>query len=288
LGSAQRISIASFFGIAAESLFATIFPGDCRFCNSPLVRFSRIPVCDTCLQSIQALDDPVCYLCGLRLLRVQGDEGRCPMCSRLESPFSGAVAYGSYEGGLRDLIHLLKYERVRPAAGVLGRMLAEVVMPLVSRSDMKQTLVVPVPLHQGKQRQRGFNQAELIAGAMLKNLPAWPLKLHASGLQRRRATDSQTGLSRAQRRENLGGAFVAPFPSEIAGRDVLLVDDVYTTGTTVSECARVLRRAGAKQVWVATVARVLKGEAGFASPPNPQSAAQNASQSVRLARAALA
>jgi ComF family protein len=210
------------------------------------------------------------------------------MCSRLEPPFSRAVAYGSYEGGLRDLIHLLKYERVRPAAGVLGRMLAEVVIPLVSRSEAEQTLVVPVPLHQAKQRQRGFNQAELIARAMLKNVAAWPLKLCASGLQRHRATDSQTGLSRSQRRENLGGAFVAPFPSEIAGRDILLVDDVYTTGTTVSECARVLRRAGATGVWVATVARVLKGEAGFASPPNAEGAAQSASQAPRLARAAQA
>jgi ComF family protein len=210
------------------------------------------------------------------------------MCSRLEPPFSRAVAYGSYEGGLRDLIHLLKYERVRPAAGVLGRMLAEVVMPLVSRSEAEQTLVVPVPLHPARQRQRGFNQAELIARAMLKIIAAWPLKLCASGLQRRRATDSQTGLSRSQRRENLGGAFVAPFPSEIAGHGILLVDDVYTTGTTVSECARVLRHAGAKRVWVATVARVLKGEAGFASLPNAEGAAQSASQSLKLARAAQA
>jgi predicted amidophosphoribosyltransferase len=82
-------------------------------------------------------------------------------------------------------------------------------------------------------------------------------------LVRKRATGSQTGLTRPQRRQNVHGAFALPAPNEVAGRDILVVDDVFTTGTTVSECARVLRRAGAERVWVATVARVLKAEATF-------------------------
>jgi len=121
---------------------------------------------------------------------------------------------------------------------------------------------VPVPLHSHKQSLRGFNQAEVIAQAALKQLGSGALGerfvLCAQNLVRVRETGSQIGLSRHQRRQNLRGAFAVRNPTQIAGRNILLVDDVYTTGATASECARVLRRAGAARVWVATVARTLK------------------------------
>jgi len=130
-------------------------------------------------------------------------------------------------------------------------------------------VVVPVPLHARKLRQRGFNQAEMIARAALKLTAAQRFELQTV-LERTRETQSQIGLSRHQRRENLRGAFAVTAPEEIRGRDVLLVDDVFTTGTTVSECARVLRRAGAAKVCVATVARTLKVEAQHAGlEPKP-------------------
>jgi ComF family protein len=189
----------------------------------------------------------------------------CGLCRRLKPKYVKAAAYGSYEGGLRDLIHLLKYEHVRPAANVLGRMLAEVLAHLASDFDDQSTVVVPVPLHQRKYRERGFNQAELIAQAALKLKPAsLDLRLASDALKRTRATLSQTGLSSHQRRENMRGAFVVEKAAEIVGRQVVLVDDVFTTGTTVSECARVLQRAGATRIWVATVARTLKAEAAGA------------------------
>jgi ComF family protein len=176
-----------------------------------------------------------------------------------------ATAYGSYESGLRELIHLLKYDQVRPAANVLGRMLAEAIEDLQPLLAGSEVLVVPVPLHGTKLRQRGFNQSELIARAALKLRPAaGRLQLSTTVLERRRETKSQIGLSRHQRRENMRGAFAVAKPHEVAERDVLVVDDVFTTGTTVSECARILRRAGAKRVYVATVARTLKAEAQFA------------------------
>jgi phosphoribosylpyrophosphate synthetase len=113
-----------------------------------------------------------------------------------------------------------------------------------------------VPLHPAKRRQRGFNQAELIAGAMMKRL-RHPHRRSSVILRRRRQTESQTGLTREQRALNLRGAFAAESRGEVDGRSFLLVDDVLTTGATVCECARVLRRGGAAGVWVATVARVL-------------------------------
>ncbi|MGA9800895.1 MAG: ComF family protein [Terriglobales bacterium] len=173
-----------------------------------------------------------------------------------------ATAYGSYDGGLRELIHLLKYEQVRPAAVVLGRMMAESISGLAPYWSGRDVLVVPVPLHRKKLRQRGFNQSELIAQHALKLGSAdAKMILHPRILERRRETQSQIGLTRHQRRENLRGAFTVARPEEIAGREILLVDDVFTTGTTASECARVLRRAGASKVFVATVARTLKTDA---------------------------
>jgi ComF family protein len=168
---------------------------------------------------------------------------------------------------LRELIHLLKYEQVRPAANVLGRMLAEAIADLEPLFGASLPLVVPVPLHSRKLRQRGFNQSELIARAAVKLTPADRRMQVSSGvLQRCRETQSQIGLSRHQRRENMRGAFAVAKSAEIAGREVLLVDDVFTTGTTVSECARVLRRAGASKVFVATVARTLKADEQRARP----------------------
>jgi ComF family protein len=246
------------------ALFATLFPSDCRLCGSPLLNISRLPVCEECLSSIRPLGDGLCSVCGERLpgpygLFVEG-EIRCTLCRRFEPPYVKASAYGSYEGGLRELIHLLKYDGVRPAAKVLGRMLAEAIGPLQPLFSENRVAMVPVPLHARKRRQRGFNQTEQIAHAALKLDHSRRFELKPV-LERTRETQSQIGLSRHQRRENLRGAFAVTTREMIRGREVLLVDDVFTTGTTVSECARVLRRAGATKVYVATVARTLKLEA---------------------------
>ncbi len=210
----------------------------------------------------------LCFICGERLFsphalssNQENGGSRCGLCSRVEPPFTRAVAYGSFDGGLRELIHLLKYGLVLPAANVLGRMLAGATADLDFNLAAGPVLVVPVPLHRKRLRQREFNHAELIARAAIK-ISAAPdrFSLCTSVLERKRETSSQTGLTSSQRRENVRGAFAVLRPETLKGREVLVVDDVYTTGATVSECARVLRRAGASQVWVATVARTLKAQ----------------------------
>ena len=249
----------------AEGLFAVLFPSDCRICGIPLAKISRLPVCQECLDAIQPVSGGVCTVCGERLFSTyafadaEGDF-RCGLCRRVEPVFARAAAYGSYECGLRELIHLLKYGGMRPAANVLGRMLAEAITTLESGFPAFPVAVIPVPLHGSKRRERGFNQAELMARAALKLKDADSTRLHlCSGvLEKKRETISQIGLTSHQRRENLRGAFRVAQPEAVKGREVLVVDDVYTTGATVSECARVLRRAGATKVWVATVARTLK------------------------------
>jgi len=184
-------------------------------------------------------------------------DGRCHGCHEFEPEFDRAVSFGEYQGNLRGLIHLLKYDDVLPAASVLGEKLAEAITQLHLGDD--QALLVPVPLHKSKRRERGFNQAELIVRAAARHLPQPPEIVPV--LVRRRATNSQVGLTREERIANLRDAFRVTAPGRVKGRMVIVVDDVMTTGSTVSECARVLKKAGAEKVWAATVARTLKDAA---------------------------
>jgi ComF family protein len=162
---------------------------------------------------------------------------------------------------LRELVHLLKYQRVRTAAAVLGRAVAASAAPLADDYESEEVLLIPVPLHRARFRERGFNQAELIASAARSEVAevlGRRIRLETAALIRRRATEAQFGLTLEQRMAQVKGAFRAMFPERVKGREVLLVDDVLTTGATVSECARVLLRAGASRVCVATAARAMK------------------------------
>jgi ComF family protein len=165
------------------------------------------------------------------------------------------VAYGAYEGALRELIHIFKYQRVRSAAPLLGKLLREAVQEAGLAGPLA---VIPVPLWPKKRQERGFNQAEEIARSFCRAQASAGIQLKATLLIRSRETTSQTGLTRAQRHANLRGAFAVRHQEKLRGRRILLVDDVMTTGSTASECARVLLRAGAKEVFVATVARATR------------------------------
>lgn len=180
------------------------------------------------------------------------ETGRCALCRLGLQGFDAVYSYGSYEGSLRELVHLFKYNGVRPLAVTFGKFLAQA-LP----RDTSFDVIVPMPLHWFKQWQRGFNQADVLAREIGKkwNVPVRNL------IRRKKATRPQAGLTNAKRRANVQGAFKIMRGKPLAGMQVLLVDDVVTTGATASACARVLKRAGAAHVALLALARTDRRQA---------------------------
>jgi ComF family protein len=192
---------------------------------------------------------PLCDTCGVPVAR---PVPRCPDCARSTPAFSTARAVGLYlpaQAGLNPLarsIHALKYRGRRVVAGTLGDLLAAR-YPFAAAA-----LLVPVPLHLGRLRTRGFDQAALLARALGRRRG---LETAVDVLRRLRETPVQAELGAAARRRNLRDAFEVRALGAVRGRDVVVIDDVLTTGATADACARALRRAGARRVDVFTVGR---------------------------------
>ena len=251
---------------AVDDLVTTLFPANCRVCEGPLLSAGLSPVCNDCVNSVRPQTAALCRLCGEALdmdgVRFAGqfseDGLLCSPCRLAPPQFERAIAYGVYQDGLREMVHLLKYERMSALANPLGAMLAQPIAMLAGDAA-PELVVIAVPLYPSKERQRGYNQSVLLAEAagaeLRKTHPQWKLCSAHNAMVRVRDTESQFALTPRGRRQNLRGAFAVRNAMAIAGRDVLLVDDIYTTGATARECARVLRRAGAHKVWVATLAR---------------------------------
>lgn len=251
-----------------DSVSSVLFPADCRVCGDPLAAFSRVPVCESCWNKLPKQSGPLCARCG-ESLRVsdfgEGEDAYCRPCRMVPPEFERAVSHGLYADTLRTLLHLLKYDGLQPVALKLGALLAQQVAAIEDLPE--RMVVVPVPLYAGKRRERGFNQAELLARAVCVQMrrlrPGWKAELAPRALMRRRATESQAGLTVHERRRNLRGVFSSVNPGRLRGRDVLLIDDVYTTGATARACSAALKKAGAARVWVATVARAQRHEIQF-------------------------
>lgn len=216
-----------------------------------------MPICNLCWAEIPAPGGHACACCGDALDSTR-DADLCRACRLAPPPFVRAVAYGAYRGRMKGAIHALKYDRLHPAARGLGRLLAQAIAQLAGQAP-GELLVVPVPLHRSKHAQRGFNQARALArealGFLSESHPAWRLTLAPSALMRLRATESQAGLTPRMRRLNVRGAFSVSAPAAVQGKDILLVDDILTTGATARAAAQALRKAGANSVYVATLAR---------------------------------
>ena len=212
---------------------------------------TRIPVCRKCLREPQPLSaEFFCVDCGTPFQNrfPLDEEGRCALCRNGLRGFDAAYCFGAYEGVLRELIHLYKYARVKTLAQPLADLLSSA-LPGDQRFDAS----IPVPLHWRRQWERGFNQSDLLARAIARRCGIPVVR----ALRRARATVAQAGLSNTARRQNVAAAFgCRPGARALAGKRVLLIDDVMTTGSTAAACARALKRAGVAKVALLTVARV--------------------------------
>jgi ComF family protein len=224
-------------------------PRFCVFCGEAVGERAKVSVCPACDQTTPWVAGPLCPVCGRVFAAREGDDHLCGSCRTDPPPFNRARAAVLYEeeGPAGQAIKRFKYNRRLDMLPVMQHWLTR---PLCRELMEAADLVVPVPLHPQRLKQRGFNQALLLAQAFPE------VHLERQLITRVRHTPPQTGLNPKERRDNVKGAFAVPRPHLAQGKNVLLIDDVFTTGATVRECARVLRQAGAQQVDVLTVARV--------------------------------
>jgi ComF family protein len=249
-----------------------LFPPICPLCGGGL---SEGGLCRACLGTIKEVHGPVCTLCGIPFATGAGADHLCGVCLESSQPFQKARSAVLYEGAALEAIHRLKYGGRLTLARPLGRIACGAVSRLpdgtddrfkspghissdgkIQRSPSSGTfdVVVPVPLHKGRLKERGFNQSLLIAREVATGLGA---EVDYRSLRRIRPTRPQVDLKTDERRKNVRGAFGVIRPERVRRKRVVLVDDVFTTGATVRECAKVLKRAGA-EVYVLTLARVVR------------------------------
>jgi ComF family protein len=239
---------------ALGALASVVFPSPCRICGEPLVNASRVPVCQACLDGFVRIGEPTCQCCG----RPFGNESvpavpepLCRLCRVKFYAFDRARSFAMYDDALIEAVLLLKYEEVARLGDWFAARLAEIVErePEAWRADV----VVPVPLHRERQRERGYNQAELIARPLARQLG---LKLERYLLARTRPRPPQLVLSRTEHWKSVRGAYATREGLKVDNLRVLLVDDVLTTGATLDACSRALKKAGAAMVLGLAVVRV--------------------------------
>lgn len=217
-------------------------------------------VCPDCLDSFEPAGSPLCSCCGLMFPSRSGEDHLCGECIQAPPAFRRARAAGIYSGALMALIHHVKYRAGLALIDPLALLLLEAFRRHWHPGDID--VVLPIPLHAGRLRRRGFNQAQLLTDAWAafergagRCAPRFPKARRV--FIRARATTPQTGLGKPERRRNIRGAFSVVDPRCVAGRRILLVDDVYTTGATADEAARALTRSGAADVDILTLARTM-------------------------------
>ena len=241
---------------AGDSLVSVIFPAGCRICDGLLSDSRRVPICRECLSSFERIPSAICEICGRPLPGLTGEEAQrrlCPACVDKTYAFDRARSFAIYEGLLVNAILLLKFEQMEPLGAWFAERLAELVQ--TQPGKLAADVVVPVPLHRDREKERGYNQAALLSKPLAKRLG---LPHKAVLLMRTRARPDKRILSLEERWESVRGAFATRPGSQVDNLRVLLVDDVLTTGATLDACSRALREAGAKSVIGLTVARAVR------------------------------
>lgn len=235
-----------------RALLDTFFPPLCHVCRHFIDGAGEIHLCAGCREKIGAVQSPLCPVCGLPFATGNGIDHPCGHCLAARSAFDAARAATRFDGPVQELIHRFKYGNKVHLSRPLGLLTAEALSGFITAGGADW--IVPVPLHRKRLRERGFNQAQLLGRVLAKQ---WRIPLSVNNLRRIRWTDPQIGLSADDRRRNVRGAFQVADPSQFRERRLVLVDDVYTTGSTAMECARTLKAAGAGEVLVVTVARAV-------------------------------
>jgi competence protein ComFC len=231
-----------------QAAISLLYPATCTICGKNLSAGRYL--CDACETRVLRVVAPFCDKCSEPFHGSMASAFTCANCAHRTIYFDAAVAAYRSRGIVREVIHKFKYARQTHLRHLVGQWLRAGLDDKRLR-DISFDLIVPVPLHPARQRERGFNQASLLAeslsaGIALRSTPV---------LERIRYTTTQTTLDRSERMENLRNAFRLRKKADVRGLRVLLIDDVLTTGSTLSECARVLKRAGAISVHAATAAR---------------------------------
>lgn len=225
------------------ALIDIIFPPACLACHRGLGRGQKI-LCIECESQIRKISENYCQLCGSELV-----DGSCETCKDTEFCFDFARSSMRYAAPLTHLIHKLKYQGYRVVARYLAQKMAESMQEYPEYQDYPY--LVAVPLHRVRLRERGYNQSDLIA----RHLARLTNKKWIRPLQRVHYTLSQTNLHRTQRLSNLNGAFRVYKAAEIRGQNLILIDDVFTTGSTINEISKTLKAAGAAKVAALTATR---------------------------------
>ena len=253
---AVRHGLRAWLMGTAGALTSLVFPGGCRICDELLTDSRRVPICQDCLASFKRVPSPICEICGMPLPGLGQDRAQfrlCPACQDRTYAFDRARSFAFYSGALVRAILLLKFEQIDPLGSWFAERLAELVQSELG--NFVGDVVVPVPLHRQRERERGYNQAALISKPLAKRLH---LPHRTVLLMRIRARPDKHILSLEERWESVRGAFATRPGSQVDKLRVLLVDDVMTTGATLDACAKVLREAGARSVIALTVARAAR------------------------------
>jgi ComF family protein len=235
-----------------DTVFQFLLPSQCYCCQKFLGQGKK-GICSDCLSKIRWIGSSFCSVCGIPFASDQAGVHPCGECFKKRFPFASARSIGAYEGPLQEAIHQWKYEGRVALTGLFGKWLAEGFGRYWTPSLFD--LLIPVPVHKHRLRERGFNQSLLLARE-LSLLTGIPYKKRV--LRKIRATVPQVALSGTERKKVLKGSFLVSSREEVNRKSVLLIDDVFTTGATVRECSRVLKAAGAKRVDVLTLAHALK------------------------------